>query len=107
MATIIFNAPVPARLPTAQKPFFPTIGVPKVVLTDSLSMNRAFFDKPMRSKHGRSASPPPIGQFVFVANNGGSDDISAFAFDVFSGGLIPVPGSLFPDGNRPDFQATP
>jgi hypothetical protein len=60
MATNIFTAPVPARLPMAQKPLFPTVGVSKVGRRDSWSIVRAIFDKSMGSKHGRNASAPPF-----------------------------------------------
>lgn len=39
---------------------------------------------------------PAFSPFVFVANHGGSNDISAFRFD-----LTPVPGSPFPAGGNP------
>jgi 6-phosphogluconolactonase len=40
--------------------------------------------------------------FVFVANHGGSNDISAFSMDdPATGALTPVPGSPFPAGGNP------
>jgi 6-phosphogluconolactonase len=41
------------------------------------------------------------GSIVFVANHGGSNDISAFSFDVETGVLTPVAGSPFPAGGNP------
>jgi 6-phosphogluconolactonase (cycloisomerase 2 family) len=41
------------------------------------------------------------GKFVFVANNGGSNDISAFSVTARSGELVPVAGSPFPAGGNP------
>ncbi len=41
------------------------------------------------------------GQFVFVANNGGSNDISVFAIVVGTGALTPVAGSPFAAGGNP------
>jgi 6-phosphogluconolactonase len=43
------------------------------------------------------------GGFLYVANNGGSNDISAFAIDLAgaTGALFPVPGSPFPAGGNP------
>jgi len=38
--------------------------------------------------------------YAFVANNGDSNDISAFSIDT-AGALIPVPGSPFPAGGNP------
>jgi 6-phosphogluconolactonase (cycloisomerase 2 family) len=42
------------------------------------------------------------GQFVFVANHGGSNDISAFSIDAMGTGVLtPVAGSPFPVGGNP------
>jgi 6-phosphogluconolactonase len=43
------------------------------------------------------------GGFLYAANNGGSNDISAFAIDLAgaTGALFPVPGSPFPAGGNP------
>ncbi len=40
------------------------------------------------------------GGFLYVANAGGSSDLSAFVIDGISGGLTPVPGSPFPSGGK-------
>jgi 6-phosphogluconolactonase (cycloisomerase 2 family) len=37
-----------------------------------------------------------VSPFLYIANTGGSNDISAFRVDAFSGGLNPIPGSPFP-----------
>ncbi len=43
-----------------------------------------------------------VNLFVFVANHGGSNDISAFSMDdPATGALTPVPGSPFPAGGNP------
>jgi 6-phosphogluconolactonase (cycloisomerase 2 family) len=41
------------------------------------------------------------GQFLFVANNGGSDNISVFAIAAGTGALTPVAGSPFAAGGNP------
>ena len=41
------------------------------------------------------------GQFVFVANNGGSNNISVFAIAAVTGALTPVAGSPFAAGGNP------
>jgi 6-phosphogluconolactonase (cycloisomerase 2 family) len=40
----------------------------------------------------------PDGQFLYVANTGGSNDISGYSIDPFGGDLRPVFGSPFPSG---------
>ena len=42
----------------------------------------------------------PFGGFLYVANAGGSGDISAFLINGISGGLTPVIGSPFPSGGN-------
>jgi 6-phosphogluconolactonase len=42
----------------------------------------------------------PDGQFLYVANSGGSLDISAFAINGYYGDLNPVSGSPFPSGDN-------
>jgi DNA-binding beta-propeller fold protein YncE len=43
----------------------------------------------------------PSGKFIYVANNGGTNDISAFSIKSASGKLSPVAGSPFAAGNSP------
>jgi hypothetical protein len=43
---------------------------------------------------------PLRAQFVYVANGGGSNDVSAYRVDE-NGALIPVPGSPFAAGAQP------
>jgi 6-phosphogluconolactonase len=43
----------------------------------------------------------PTGGFIYVANSGGSNDVSAFAVDPTTGILTPVAGSPFPAGANP------
>ena len=42
----------------------------------------------------------PFHSFLYIANAGGSNDISAFQIDALSGGLIPVAGSPFPSNGN-------
>src|SRR3981081_3984846 len=41
------------------------------------------------------------GQFIYVANNGGSNNVSAFSVDPTTGILTPVAGSCCPAGANP------
>ncbi len=43
----------------------------------------------------------PAGHFIYVANDGGTNDISAFAITSATGALTPVAGSPFAAGNSP------
>lgn len=46
----------------------------------------------------------PSGEFVYVACQGGG--VNAYAFDVTTGILTPITGSLFPAGNAPLWVAS-
>jgi 6-phosphogluconolactonase len=48
-----------------------------------------------------SVAAHPLRSFLYVANNGGSNDISAFLVDAETGGLTPMAGSPFAAGANP------